>query len=50
MDLQQMIDAMGNRSSGSAKTKGSRFTHTEQLIYGKVCYLKMTFMLLCKID
>ncbi|CAG2217605.1 CCDC22 [Mytilus edulis] len=35
MDLQQMIDAMGNRSSGSAKTKGSRFTHTEQLIYGK---------------
>ncbi|XP_052078131.1 coiled-coil domain-containing protein 22 homolog [Mytilus californianus] len=35
MDLQQMIDAMGNRSSGSGKTKGSRFTHTEQLIYAK---------------
>lgn len=35
MDLQQMIDAMSNRSAGTGKTKGSRFTHTEQLIYAK---------------
>ncbi|XP_062577497.1 coiled-coil domain-containing protein 22 homolog [Saccostrea cucullata] len=33
-DLQQILDKMGSRAS-TAKTKGSRFTHTEQLVFAK---------------
>ncbi|XP_061163989.1 coiled-coil domain-containing protein 22 homolog [Saccostrea echinata] len=33
-DLQQILDKMGSRASTS-KTKGSRFTHTEQLVFAK---------------
>ena len=36
MDLQQMLDSISSRSAATTKTKGSRFTHTEQLIYAKV--------------
>ncbi|OWF47632.1 coiled-coil domain-containing protein 22 homolog [Mizuhopecten yessoensis] len=34
-DLQQMIDSISSRAGSSTKTKGSRFTHTEQLIFAK---------------
>lgn len=33
-DLQQVLDKMGSRTS-TGKTKGSRFTHTEQLVFAK---------------
>lgn len=33
-DLQQVLDKMGSRTS-AGKTKGSRFTHTEQLVFAK---------------
>ncbi|XP_048773874.2 coiled-coil domain-containing protein 22 homolog [Ostrea edulis] len=33
-NLQQVLDKMASRTS-SAKTKGSRFTHTEQLVFAK---------------
>ena len=34
-DLQQMIDSISSRAGGQSKTKGSRFTHTEQLVFAK---------------
>ncbi|KAL4230380.1 Coiled-coil domain-containing protein 22 [Mactra antiquata] len=34
-DLQQMLASMGGRGTGSAKTKGSRFTHSEKLLFAK---------------
>ncbi|KAL8579947.1 hypothetical protein ACOMHN_060248 [Nucella lapillus] len=34
-DLQQVIDSLGQNSRTATKTKGSRFAHTEKLMYGK---------------
>lgn len=35
-DLQQIIASISGRGAGQAKTKGSRFTHTEKLLFAKV--------------
>ncbi|XP_045203989.2 coiled-coil domain-containing protein 22 homolog [Mercenaria mercenaria] len=34
-DLQQILASISGRGSGAAKTKGSRFTHTEKLLFAK---------------
>ncbi|XP_052281659.1 coiled-coil domain-containing protein 22 homolog [Dreissena polymorpha] len=34
-DLQQLLATIGGRGAGAAKTKGSRFTHTEKLLFAK---------------
>ncbi|KAK3099768.1 hypothetical protein FSP39_009318 [Pinctada imbricata] len=34
-DLQQLIDSISSRGAGTAKGKGSRFTHTEKLVFAK---------------
>ncbi|XP_071087689.1 coiled-coil domain-containing protein 22 homolog [Haliotis cracherodii] len=34
-DLQQVISSISNRAKLGAKTKGSRFAHTEKLMFGK---------------
>ena len=36
-DLQSIISSISGRGAGQAKTKGSRFTHTEKLLFAKVC-------------
>ena len=35
-DLQQVMAAVGQNVKAGTKTKGSRFAHTEKLMYGKV--------------
>ncbi|XP_067664009.1 coiled-coil domain-containing protein 22 homolog [Haliotis asinina] len=34
-DLQQVISSISNRAKSGVKTKGSRFAHTEKLMFGK---------------